>query len=235
MIIVSGNGKRGYVKYGCPSHRYRGVCANKVLIRRDRLESQLLDGLSNRVLSPAAVDFAFQEFQVQLDRRLKELRAQADNAANGVAALQARRLELKGQTDRVTDAIAAIGHSPNLLSKLATLEVEVERLDDRLAEINQPRDLSLSLSGLREFLCEQLANISDLLHGDVETARQVFAKHVDRLVLTPQETPDGPILAVSGDVELFNVLPDTEVVSSNGGQRRDRTADAGLFRAALYH
>ena len=25
------------------------------------------------------------------------------------------------------------------------------------------------------------------------------------------------------------------VCSSNGGQRRDRTADAGLFRAALYH
>jgi len=25
------------------------------------------------------------------------------------------------------------------------------------------------------------------------------------------------------------------VCISNGGQRRDRTADAGLFRAALYH
>ena len=41
-VIVSGNGRRGYVKYGCPSHRYRGVCANSVMIRQDRLEDQLL-------------------------------------------------------------------------------------------------------------------------------------------------------------------------------------------------
>jgi hypothetical protein len=27
----------------------------------------------------------------------------------------------------------------------------------------------------------------------------------------------------------------TEVIGFNGGQGRDRTADAGLFRAALYH
>jgi hypothetical protein len=26
-----------------------------------------------------------------------------------------------------------------------------------------------------------------------------------------------------------------ELLILNGGQRRDRTADAGLFRAALYH
>ncbi len=46
MVIVSGNGRRGYVKYGCPSHRYRGVCANSVMIRQDRLEDQLLAGLT---------------------------------------------------------------------------------------------------------------------------------------------------------------------------------------------
>ena len=232
MIIVSGNGKRGYVKYGCPSHRYRGVCANNVLIRRDRLEDQLLNGLSNRVLSPDAVDFALKEFQIQLERRMKELREQADNAANGVAALQMKRQELKTQVDRVTDAIARMGHSPNLLSKLGAIEAEISRLDDRLAEMNQPRDFSLSLEDLRGFLCQQVADISRLLHGDVEIARQIFAKHVDQLTLTPQGTADGSVLAVSGDVQLFNLLPDAgEVCSSNGGQRRDRTADAGLFRA----
>jgi len=154
MIIVSGNGKRGHVKYGCPSHRYRGVCANNVLIRRDRLEDQLLDGLTNRVLSPAAVDFALKHFQIQLERRMKELREQADNAANGIAALQGKRQELKMQVDRVTDAIATIGHSPSLLSKLGAIEAEISRLDDRLAEMNQTRDLSLSVDGLRSFLAE---------------------------------------------------------------------------------
>ncbi len=53
MTIVSGNGRRGYVKYGCPSHRNRGTCANSVMIRKDRLEDQLLTELTNRILQPA--------------------------------------------------------------------------------------------------------------------------------------------------------------------------------------
>jgi DNA invertase Pin-like site-specific DNA recombinase len=35
LVIVSGNGKRAYVRYGCPSHRYRGVCAND--LRSDKI------------------------------------------------------------------------------------------------------------------------------------------------------------------------------------------------------
>ncbi len=232
MIIVSGDGKRAYVKYGCPSHRYRGVCTNSVLIRRDRLEVQLLHGLSSRTLNPVAVAFALERFQEALQRRLNELRDQADSAANGVAALQAKRQELKTQVNNVTDAIAAIGHSPNLLSKLATIEAEIGRLDDRLAEMNQPRELSLD--ELREFLCNQAAEIGRLLHGDVEIARQTMAKHIEHLMLTPTEAPDGPLLEVSGDVELFNVLGDPEeVCSSNGGQRRDRSP-ASLMESVTY-
>jgi len=42
LVIVSGDGKRGYKKYGCPSNRCRGTCSNDVCIRQDRLEDQLL-------------------------------------------------------------------------------------------------------------------------------------------------------------------------------------------------
>ena len=49
LVIISGRGKRGYVKYGCPSHRYRGVCDNAVTIRQDRLEQQLLAALGQRL------------------------------------------------------------------------------------------------------------------------------------------------------------------------------------------
>jgi hypothetical protein len=52
-------------------------------------------------------------------------------------------------------------------------------------------------------------------------------------VLTPKGTPEGTVLEVSGSVELFNGNETGEgVCISNGGQRRDRTADAGIFRAA---
>lgn len=222
MIIVSGDGRRGYVKYGCPSHRYRGVCANDVLIRRDRLEHQLLTGLSDRILKPEMIDFALERFQEQLQRRLQELRDQAESAADGVAALQTKRQELKMKVSNVTEAIAAVGHSPGLLAQLATIEAEIARLDERLAEMNQPRDLTASLDNLKAFLRERAAAIGELLHGDVEIARQALAKHIDRLVLTPKTSLDGPVLEVSGDVEIFDGHGATNgVCSSDGGQGRD--------------
>jgi len=188
MTIVSGNGRRGYVKYGCPSHRNRGVCANSVMIRKDRLEDQLLTELSDRLLQPAMVDYALQSFHEQLQRRLQEIRDHADSAANGVLALQGKRQELKAKATNVTEAIAAIGHSPSLLAQLATIEAEIAKLDDRLTEMNQPRDLAVSLEDLREVLHERAAEIGALLRGDVEVARLALAKYVDRLVLTPKGT-----------------------------------------------
>ena len=189
MTIVSGNGRRGYVKYSCPSHRNRGRCANSVMIRKDRLEDQLLTEISDRILQPAMVDYALQGFQEQLQRRLKEIRDQADSAANGVQALQDKRQELKGRANNVTEAIAAIGHSSRLLAQLATIEAEIAKVGERLTEMNQPRDLAVSLDDLRGFLYGRAAEIGELLQGDVEIARSALAKHIDRLVLTPRSTP----------------------------------------------
>ena len=109
------------------------------------------------------------------------------------------------------------------------------RLDERLAEMNQPRDLAISVDDLRQFLCEKAAELGAMLRGDVETARQALAKHIDQLVLTPRQTLDGPLLEVFGDVELFSGNRDGSVAgSSDGGQGRNRTADTRIFSPLLY-
>jgi hypothetical protein len=58
---------------------------------------------------------------------LKEIQDQADSAANGVQALQNKRQELKCKANNVTEAIAAIGHSPSLLTQLAIIEAEIAK------------------------------------------------------------------------------------------------------------
>lgn len=50
MVICAGTGK--YARYGCPVHRYKGVCPNKLQIRNDRLERQLLKHMVGSVLRP---------------------------------------------------------------------------------------------------------------------------------------------------------------------------------------
>jgi site-specific DNA recombinase len=234
MIIVSGNGRRGYVKYGCPSHRYRGVCKNATMIRRDRLEEQLLSGLEQRVLKPEMINYAFTRFQTEVQRRLKQIKDEAMRAGSGLSALQQKRKALKGKAANVAEAIAAMGHSPSLLTQLGAIEGEIAKIDDQISSLNQPQELGVSYDDLSKFFYEKASELREALRADVETARKALAKHIQKLVLTPKETSDGPIFEVSRDVEIFDGTDNGGgVCSSNGGQGRNRTADASLFRAAL--
>jgi site-specific DNA recombinase len=113
LVIISGRGKRGYVRYGCPSHRYRGVCDNAVTIRQDRLEEQLLTALEQRLGNPQIIEYALARFQEELQRRLKELQRQA----TGLEDLRHERHQLQDKVEWVTGAIADHGHSQALLSK----------------------------------------------------------------------------------------------------------------------
>ncbi len=228
MTIVSGNGRRGYVKYGCPSHRYRGVCSNRVMIRQDRLEAQLLQGLVARLLRPDMLEYALERFAAQLQERLRRLEEEAKRAAGGVQLLQDRREELQTKARNLAEAIAAIGHSPSLLTQLSVIERELERVDAQLLQVNQPMNVAVTMAELREFVARKAGELGEILRADVATARQALAKHIEKLVLTPQETPEGPVLEVSGDVDLFGGEPCVVQMVARDGIEPPTPAFSGL-------
>jgi hypothetical protein len=73
MVICAGGGKRAYVKYGCYGHKQSGVCENKLMIRQDRLEAQLLAALETRILTPANLDYPIKRCEQELRERLAQL------------------------------------------------------------------------------------------------------------------------------------------------------------------
>jgi site-specific DNA recombinase len=70
---------------------YRGLCANRVLIRQDRMEEQLINGLTQKVLQPEMIDYLFERFVGQLQKRLDSLRQASSNATAELNALQMQR------------------------------------------------------------------------------------------------------------------------------------------------
>ncbi len=70
MVIAAGGGRRGYVKYGCHTHKHNGMCGNKLMIRQDRLEHQLLAAIEQRLLNPTIVDYVVQRCEEELRDRL---------------------------------------------------------------------------------------------------------------------------------------------------------------------
>jgi hypothetical protein len=198
LVIISGQGKRGYVRYGCPSHRYRGVCDNAITIRQDRLEAQLLAALEQRLANPQLTEYVLIRFQEELKKRLAELQRQT----GGLESLRQERTLLKAQAQRIVDAVAAIGHSSALLCRLTAVEGKIADLDSRI-ESHKPVDVAATLDDLREFVYRNVTNLRDLLHQDASKSKLALARHVGQLILKPKRTPTGPVYEVSGGVDLM--------------------------------
>jgi DNA invertase Pin-like site-specific DNA recombinase len=197
IVITSGNGKRGYVKYGCPSHRYRGVCSNKLTIRQDRLEDQLIAALEERVLSADVLEYALAKFESQLKQRLIQIQKEASSHDT----LHKRLAELHGKAERITHAIADAGHSRSLLAELQSIESEIEQIERQLST-SKPVDVNALLSEAREFATDRLMNLRNFLRANAEIAKPAILKHVQQLKLTPRQLPTGPVYEVSGSLDL---------------------------------
>ena len=213
MVIISGRGTRGYVKYGCPSHRYRGVCDNKLTIRQDRLEEQLLGEIEKRILTPEMIQYTLQRFEQELQKRLAEIRKQAGQSTQ-LAVLHKKRDDLQAQAGRLADAIADAGHSPALLSRLTTAEADLSRVEKEIAAY-RPVDVAASVEEIQDFVTTHVMQLRSLLRRDAPTAKAALMKHIKQLVLTPEDRPAGRVFTVSGGIDVAgpNVMP---VVARDG-------------------
>jgi len=189
MVIGSGRGKRGYVKYACPSHRYRGVCSNKLTIRQDRLEEQLLAALEDRLLKPEIFEYVIQRINIELRHRLAEINKRGKHTAD----LQVQRRDLQAQAQRLVSAIAKSSDSPSLLSGLAAVESTLAQLDQQL-KAHCPFDLEGATFEMREFVSKNLLQLRTFLAGDPASAKSALSKHIKQLVLTPTQLATGPVL-----------------------------------------
>lgn len=197
MVIVSGSGLRGYAKYGCPSHRYRGTCANGLMIRYEILEQQMLAGLEARVLKPEMVEYAVMCFQKELERRLNEVKQRSTQQSCQDAKLRSEKERLNAQAANLADAIAASGHSPTLLRRLAEVEQKIAE-GDRQLTAHKEFDVTASLDEIREFVTKELLDIRSILREDVAKTKLALRRHIRDLVLTPKEADAGKYYEVSG-------------------------------------
>ncbi|MCU1325788.1 MAG: pinR [Bryobacterales bacterium] len=210
MVIVSGSGKRGYVKYGCPSHRYRGTCVNAMTIRRDRLESQLLGCLNDRVLCPEMVEYAVQSFERALkDRVLKQQRAEL---TTDKTCLERQRHELRAQAARISEAIARGGDMESLLDHLKTLEAKLRAVSKRIDACN-PFDFAVSSVAIRNTVLKGVQDLKQTLRSpDVSVVRTTLQRHVLELVLTRGLHEGRRVYFVAGKVQPVAEIEDLKSV-----------------------
>ena len=208
LVIVSGDGKRGYKKYGCPSHRYRGTCSNGVYIRQDRLEEQLLHFIESEILTNEMAAYTVGLFEEELNKRLEAMAADSESYAGAVQKLRAERDEIRGEAERIGKAIAAAGHSTTLLKMLADAEERVASIEKRI-EAHRPPDVKRAVAEVRDYAYKAVFDMKSLFRAVTQKAKVKLAQHIKELVLTPKQRDGGWVYEVTGDWEL---LPEKKCV-----------------------
>ena len=200
-VIIGGHPSK--VRYGCKNHRFRNACTNKVTILRNRLEPQLIAAISRNLLDSRLEQQRIRDFSDQLKATIELEEKLAAEAATSEAKLRAEHADLEKQAVRLADAIAQHGHSSVLLAQLSKVESRMAEID-RLLKVKPATKLPrFTDRQIAEFLRQECEDFSEALAGDPELARQEIQKRIKKLVLTPKETPDGPVFEVSGDVALL--------------------------------
>jgi site-specific DNA recombinase len=198
--------------YGCPGHRYRGVCTNSVTIRRDVLESQLLAAITERVLRPDILEYAIEHVSEKFEQDCIAYRDKARGVIASAPKLNKELHRLQTLASNLVQAIAEYGHrkSPTLLTELSDVEVKIELIAEDLKQPGLPAPQA-SPQQIRDFVQENVRHLEAILAEDRSLARQILRKHIRRIVLSPKFDPDGNVLSITaGDVDIFS--RDTDVL-----------------------
>ena len=159
--------------------------------------------MSNNLLDPRLEQQRFEDFSAQLHAAIElEEKLASESASNG-SKLKDERDELERQADRVADGIGKHGYSPVLSAQLSKLESRMEEIDRLLTAKPESKLPKFTDEQIREFLQQECKDFCDALTSDPAFARQEIQKRIKKLVLTPKETAEGPILEVSGDLALL--------------------------------
>ena len=147
-------------------------------------------------------------FEQALNKRLEEMSAHSEEYQSTVEKLRSERDQLRCEADRIVSAIAAAGHSPALLKKLAEAEEKIASIKARI-EAHRPPDVKHAVTEVRDYAYKAIFDMKSLFHAVSQKAKVKLAQHIKELVLTPKERDGEWVYDVTGDMEL---LPEMKCV-----------------------
>ena len=226
----------------CAAHREKGdvACSNRRTLARAEIERRVLDGLRDRLLSPAAVAAYVRIYHAAY--------AEAGRArADARAPLEKRIAALGRSIERVVDAVCEGHASASMLARLEAQEAEKSALEAELAGLAAPAAAPITLhpSAARQYadLVEQLqaslAQISPMTGANDRALIGTVRQLVTRIDLTPASSAPGAPVAITlhGDLARFLRPPSEQagnecgsVVVAGGGSGQAPTPVPLLIR-----
>jgi site-specific DNA recombinase len=184
---------------GCANARNKGTCGNKTKMRREELESAVLDGLQNRLMEPARTKIFCEEYTRAMNRLHAEHKARhtADEDA-----LSGMERDLARLVQALLDGVPASA----VREKMTELEARRDALRGRLAA---SEDSGIRLHpNMAEYYRTKIGKLRAALTeaGGRMRAAEIVRKLVDRIELSPVVKSGRRTLSVSLYGRLAGIL-----------------------------
>jgi site-specific DNA recombinase len=182
-------------RYGCANHFNRGTCQNGRTINRFALESRVLTGLKQRLLTPDLVAEFVKEFQVEWNRLQAERQAEHDHRARRLADVERR-------ISAIIDAIERGIITATTKERLEALEAEKVTLTTAPTPAPTPSIHPNLAQVYRDKVARLEAELAD--PAIAADAKSVLRSLIDKIVLIPGEKRGEIGIELHG--ELANIL-----------------------------
>ena len=191
-------------RYGCAEYQERGLCTNKSTISQEALEREFIQALGEKLRDNShreeLIQTVFEQVQSAKNTRLEgePLAAQRRKELQANRAMQARHKE------NLIKAVRESGGSKAIYEELELVVRSIERLDEKLTELNRPPVPEVTLEQVRKFVNGQMENLEQLLFGAAEALKMEFQRRISEIRITPVEDERGRSFLITGDVDLFS-------------------------------
>lgn len=200
-------------RYGCYEHMNRGLCCNKATISQKSLEREFVHALGQRLRDDSLRDELIRMvFEHVKSAKYARLEAES-SVGQRRKELETSRATQVRHRDNLVKAVRESGGQKYLYEELELVKRSLERIDEKLAELNRPPLPDVTLEEVKEFVNGQMAALEQLLFDSAETLKMDFQKRIEKIVVTPDADERGQFFRITGDVELF-VAPE-DVMQTN--------------------
>ncbi|MCB9942820.1 MAG: recombinase family protein [Geminicoccaceae bacterium] len=192
---------RGAARFACSNHISKGTCDNSRTIRQEELESRVLAGLKDRMMSPEIAAEAMRAHAEETNRLNRERRSNADS-------WKAELVKVEKQIRGIIEAIKEGMFHESMKGEMTALEARKAELAGLLTDA--PEDTPDLLPSASAIYAKKIAALTKALNRPEERpeAAEALRILIEKIVLTPG--PERGEIYATLHGELSTILEWTE-------------------------
>ncbi|MFV0336574.1 MAG: recombinase zinc beta ribbon domain-containing protein, partial [Tropicimonas sp.] len=212
---------RGAARFVCSNHISKGTCDNSRTIRQEELESRVLAGLKDRMMSPEIAAEAMRAHAEETNRLNRERRSNADS-------WKAELAKVEKQIRGIIEAIKEGMFHESMKGEMTALEARKAELTGLLTDA--PEDTPDLLPSASAIYAKKIAALTKALNSPEERpeAAEALRILIEKIVLTPGPERGEIYATLHGELSTILEWTERQAIGKSGKKTKPAASATGV-------